>query len=280
MKTYSSVPGIKERLKQIVCPVCGHNSYNKLWDLDTFSYSICKKCNLIYQNPQPVSTDIEFRYDNNYFQYEVENEKAFLNLILLGLKDIGFVPNKVVKGSKKILDIGCATGLFLSHMKSLGWETYGVEICKEAAEYGNMVRGVNIYNGLLYEAQFKKGYFDIINLSHVIEHVNEPMDFLFEIKSLLKPGGVFYCTTPNVDGFQAKFFKDRWRSAIADHLMLFSKKTLSLLLKEVGFEGLKSRTWGGLCAGSGYPKFVKTFLDKLCKPLGFGDVMIFKAFKK
>lgn len=280
MKTYSSVPGIKEKVKEILCPVCGNKIYNHLWDLETFKYSKCNSCNLIYQNPQPLSSDVEERYDNDYFNYEIENEGSFLNLMLLGLKDIGFVPKTITAGSKKVLDIGCATGLFLSHMKGLGWDTYGVEICKDAAEYGNSVRGVNIHNGLLETAGYEDNSFDIIHLSHVIEHVNEPFEFLNNIYKLLKSGGVLYCTTPNVDGFQAKLFKEKWRSAIADHLVLFSKATLSMLLKKAGFKNLKCKTWGGLCAGSGFPNFVKKILDKLCKPLGFGDVMIFRGYKK
>lgn len=280
MKTYSSDPGINERLKVIDCPICGCGEFERLWNLGLYSFSNCPKCNLIYQNPQPISEDVEVRYDDQYFNYEINNEESFLNLMLLGLKDIGFVPSKVQDGSKKILDIGCATGLFLSHMKKMGWKTYGIEVCKEACEYGNNVRGVNIFHGILSEASFSKDTFDVIHLSHVIEHINDPKVFLKDVYKMLKPGGFIYCTTPNVDGLQAKWFKGRWRSAIADHLVLFSVKTLNRILKDVGFENLKYRTWGGLCAGSGYPYFVKNILDKLSKPLGFGDVMIFKGVKK
>lgn len=280
MKTYSSIPGSKEKLKEILCPVCGHESYIPIWDLETFNYSKCNSCSLIYQNPQPLSGDVEVRYDSDYFQYEIKNEGSFLNLMLLGLNDIGFIPEKVTSGAKRILDIGCATGLFLSHMKELGWDTYGVEICKDAADYGNKIRGVNIHNGLLETAGYENDAFDVIHISHVIEHVNDPYEFLNKIYKLLKPGGVLYCTTPNVDGFQARLFKEKWRSAIADHLVLFSKNTLTLLLKKVGFKKLEHKTWGGLCAGSGYPIFVKKILDKLCKPMGFGDVMIFRGYKK
>lgn len=280
MKTYSSNPGRNERLKIIDCPVCGISKFDNLWSLDSYSFSTCPKCSLIYQNPQPLSKDVEVRYDSDYFNYEIENEESFLNLMLLGLKDIGFVPVKVDGISKKILDIGCATGLFLSHMKKMGWKTYGVEICKDACDYGNNVRNVNIFHGTLNEAGFNEETFDIIHLSHVIEHINNPKEFLQEIYRLLKPGGVIYCTTPNVQGLQARWFKEKWRSAIADHLVLFSIKTLKRVLEEIGFLDLKYRTWGGLCAGSGYPAFFKKILDKLSKPMGFGDVMIFKGVKK
>ncbi len=280
MKTYSSTPKKNEVLIEIACPLCGHGSYKKYWNLDDYSFSKCPKCSLVYQNPQPVASFVEDRYDNDYFSYEIDNEDSFLELMLLGLKDIGFDPKYVDGDNKHILDIGCATGLFLSYMKGLGWETSGVEVCKEAAAYGNKNRDVNIFSGILDDAPFLDSSFDVIHLSHVIEHINNPKDFLEKINRLLKPGGVFYCITPNINGLQAKYFKSKWRSAIADHMILFSVKTLNNILRETGFSKLKYKTWGGMCAGSGFPLFVKNILDRACKPLNFGDVMIFRAVKK
>ncbi len=279
MKTFSTVPETTERNKNIICPLCETKVFKPLWVLDGYGFSKCPTCSLIYQNPQPIAVDVEDRYDDSYFNYEINNEESFLNLMLLGLKDIGFNFDNTSK-TKKILDIGCATGLFLSHMKNLGWETSGVEICSSAVDYGNRIRGVNIFKGTLENAPFTEESFDIIHLSHVIEHINDPDLFLSVIYKLLKPGGVVYCTTPNADGFQAKLFKGDWRSAIADHMFLFTVKTLKAMIKKNGFTELKHKTWGGLCAGSGYPTIIKKILDKLAKPFGFGDVVIISAEKQ
>lgn len=280
MKTFSTKPSVEEKTKEIECPLCSSSEYVKTWHLEDYSFSKCPSCNLVYQNPQPVQEDVEKRYDNSYFEYEIENEKIFLDLMLLGLKDAGFNPESVGAESKRVLDIGCATGLFLSFMKKRGWETYGVEICQSAAEYGNSKRGVNIFTGTLDKAEYPDSFFDVIHLSHVIEHINDPDLFIAAIYRLLKPGGVIYCTTPNVDGLQAKLFKRNWRSAIADHMILYSVKTLKRILRKYGFTIKKHKTWGGLCAGSGYPDFIKKILDRLAKPLGFGDVVIVCAEKQ
>lgn len=280
MKTFSTKPGLKERQKEIPCPLCSNLNYDNLWDLQDYGYSRCSNCSLVYQNPQPIAEDVEKRYDNDYFDYEIENEKNFLDLILLGLKDAGFNPQEIAGKGKKILDIGCATGLFLSYMKKLGWETFGVEICKSAAEYGNTNRGLNIYTGTLDTAGYPDDYFDIIHFSHVIEHINNPNIFIEDIYRVLKPGGLIYCITPNINGLQAKLFKENWRSAIADHMILYSVKTLKHILKKHGFRVLKHRTWGGICAGSGFPDIIKKLFDRLAKPLGFGDVVIVCAEKQ
>lgn len=274
MKTFSTIPGIKENHSVILCPLCGESRFREYWDLDTFKYSRCPSCSLVYQNPQPLAHEVEERYDDSYFNYEIDNEDGFLNLMLLGLKDVGFDPVKENLTNCKVLDIGCATGLFLSYMKGLGCKPYGVEVCHSAAEYGNKKRDVNIFKGTMESALYPDNYFDIIHFSHVIEHINDPSSFIKEVYRVLKPGGKVYCTTPNIDGLQAKIFKKRWRSAIADHMILFSVKTLKALFVKNGFKTVKHRTWGGLCHGSGFPKTVKKVLDKLAKPLGFGDVVI------
>lgn len=280
MKTFSTKPGLEEKQIEINCPLCSNTEYIKKWSLDDYHFSKCPACKLVYQNPQPIPEDVAKRYDESYFEYEIENEKSFLNLMLLGLKDAGFKPECFESDGKRVLDIGCATGLFLSHMKGLGWKTYGVEICKSAADYGNSTRGVNIFTGTLDKADFPENYFDVIHLSHVIEHINDPDPFVQNIHRLLKPGGVVYCTTPNIDGLQARLFKERWRSAIADHMVLYSVNTLKMILSKHGLIVKNHKTWGGICAGSGYPLFVKRIMDRLAKPLGFGDVVIVCAEKQ
>jgi cyclopropane fatty-acyl-phospholipid synthase-like methyltransferase len=102
------------------------------------------------------------------------------------------------------------------------------------------------------------------------------MKFAEEVYRILAPGGYFLVTTPNIAGFQAKLFKSRWRSAIFDHLYLFSVKTLSRLLADKGFTIERVRTWGGFAAGTA-PTAIKLVADKWAKRLGLGDVMLIRA---
>lgn len=275
MKTFSIKPKSHEKLVETPCPLCHSSSNNPDWVLEDYSFTRCKQCGVMYQSVRPVKSDLEARYDDEYFQYEIENEDNFLNLMLQGIEDVGF--NLEDRGS--LLDIGCATGIFLSYLKRRDWSVQGVEICAPAANYGVERRGVPIVIGDLESAGFKDSSFDIVHISHVIEHVTDPKAFVSEIFRVLKPGGILYCTTPNIDGFQAKLFKEGWRSAIADHMVLFSVKSLKSLLMSCGFRIISHKTWGGLCLNSGFPKLIKRVMDRLAKPMGFGDVVIVKAQK-
>ena len=278
MKTFS-IGSKNERVVKETCNLCGKDKTKLYLDCETFKYVKCMKCGLVYQNPQPVFKDLKRRYKQDYFKYELENDENFFNLMKLGLNDIKFFKHPFSYFvNNRFLDIGCATGLLVKYMQDLGWKSSGLEICRESAEYGIKNRFVNIIIKRLKDAQFDDNNFSVIHFSHVIEHVPSPFAFLKEVYRVLAPGGMVIITTPNVNGFQAKIFGTEWRSAIADHLTLFSKKTLRAMLEKAGFKIKKMVTWGGLAKGT-VPDFIKKPVDKLSKIFGFGDVVLFQMTK-
>jgi 2-polyprenyl-3-methyl-5-hydroxy-6-metoxy-1,4-benzoquinol methylase len=282
MKTYSKKPG-NEKLNYISCPVCNSLSdkHFLLYNFTDYSFKKCAICGLVFQNPQPVFADVSQRYDKEYFDYEIKNEEAFFSLMIMALADIGFdkLNFPVFNNKKSILDIGCATGRFLYEFKKKGWDTAGIEICREAANYGNSNRGVNIYNCQLEEAVFPENSFSVVHASHLIEHLNDPVSFLKEIYRIVANNGFLILVTPNIDSFQSFIFKSGWRSAIADHLFLYSITTLKKLCENNGFKLVKKGTWGGISKGRISAPLKKIF-DFAAKKSGTGDVMVMLFTKK
>ena len=280
MKTFSIKPSINEKRLFISCPVCGGSDFKDHWDCGEYSFVQCRICRLVLQNPQPVFEHLDNRYDEDYFKYEQKNEQLFFQLMLKSLSDISFEtkPEDPLLG-KSFLDIGCATGALVEYMKNEGWDSKGVELCEQAADFGSKTRNIDIFSGTVEQAFYDDNQFDVIHCSHLIEHLNNPALYLDEVVRILKPGGLFLCTTPNSDGFQAKLFGSKWRSAIADHMFLFSRKNLQRLMKSRNFTIEKVRTWGGLGQGYG-PRWFKKILDSTAKKLSFGDVMIISARNK
>ncbi len=273
------VPG-SERTVRVHCPLCSGDGVEPFLDCGGFRFVRCDSCGLVRQDPQPVFDDLRERYDEEYFRYEIENERNFFQLMLLGLQDIRFERSAeaIPAEGRRFLDIGCATGMLLEHMRVRGWQVQGVEICRPSAEYGIRTRGVPIHIGPLEEARFPEGSFRTVHFSHLIEHVNDPRAFLGEVYRVLAPGGQAVIVTPNVKGLQARLLGPKWRSAIADHLFLFDPISLGRLLGEVGFRTVAVKTWGGIARGLA-PAWIKGPLDRLAKRFGFGDVMLFLAEK-
>jgi 2-polyprenyl-3-methyl-5-hydroxy-6-metoxy-1,4-benzoquinol methylase len=301
IKTWSTPVRAQEE-KLIPCTICVGLRFKKHLSCEGFAYVRCKCCDLVQMNPQPVPQDVQSRYreshGTDYLSYERVNEEAFLRLQDLSLKDAGFynladpplpenvnvyispppgtsVPGALAPG---VLDIGCATGALLETLREKGWRTKGVEISTPQADYARMKRNLDVSSLPLEENHFPAESFQAVLASHLIEHLNDPASLVREVYRILAPGGRFFVTTPNIAGFQARFFGPRWRSAIFDHLYLFSKKTLNRMLEQTGFRTGKIVTWGGLAAGTASPH-LKSFVDKAAKRFGFGDVMLIRARK-
>ncbi|OQX29073.1 MAG: hypothetical protein B0D92_05600 [Spirochaeta sp. LUC14_002_19_P3] len=280
MKTFSKTPSSSEKLHRVPCPLCGGVNFIPRWEVQGAVFAVCRGCGLTVQNPRPVAEHLAYRYDDEYFRYEIENEEIFFRLMMLGLEDAAFFTDiaPTLPPLKRVLDIGCATGRLLSHFQSLGWETCGVELCAESAQYGNERFHVGIQVGNLPDLNLPAGHFSAVHASHLIEHVDDPVLFVREIASVLAEGGVFICVTPAIDGFQARFHGKKWRSAIPDHVTLFSKKTLAKLLENAGLKVETVKTWGGLAAGTA-PLWLKKPADRWAKVLGWGDVVLMVARK-
>jgi SAM-dependent methyltransferase len=286
-KTWST-PVTEEERRPVPCALCGKGRFKPSLSCsrEGFSYVRCAACGLVQINPQPVAVDVQRRYTqsfgNEYLAYELENEAAFLALQKLALADAGFdrMERELMErsgGTPGVLDVGCATGALLAFLRDRGWRTTGVEI-SPSADYARRQRGLDVRRQNLEDCQFSAETFDLAVASHLVEHLNDPGAFFREVWRVLRPGAYLILTTPNISGFQARLMGSQWRSAIFDHLYLFSKRTVTAILKANGFITEGVYTWGGLAAGIA-PLPVKAFADRTAKALGMGDVMLVKARK-
>jgi len=288
--------------RTIPCACCSRSRFKPALDCEGFSFVRCASCGLVQRNPQPLPEEIKERYSKtyggDYLSYELKNEAAFLKLQQLALTDAGFykLEKKIfarnaggalgatstfdiggASDAPSALDIGCATGALLDDLRSRGWRVTGVEI-SPSAKYARDARKLDVRGVPLEEIKFPDKSFDVVLASHLIEHLNDPKAFLLETYRVLKDNGFCFITTPNISGFQARLFGSRWRSAIFDHLYLFSAASLSNMLKNTSFKIESIRTWGGLAAGYA-PRLLKKAADFWAKKSGCGDVMIVRAGK-
>lgn len=285
MKTFSKKPA-EQNYHRIDCPLCGEDSFSSVWRKVEIPFVRCVNCGLVFQNPQPAAEELARRYDGEYFEYEIENEDSFYDLMKLGLNDVGFfdIERSILDSSLKegrqpsFLDVGCATGKLIFSMQERGWKVRGVEVCDSSARYGIEKRGLDIHIGPLETAEIQGSSQDAVHCSHLIEHLTDPDAFVAEVVRILRPGGIFIIVTPDISGFQSRLFGADWRSAIADHMFLFSRKSLSALMQKHCLNIQKISSWGGLAAGTA-PKWLKKTADRLVKPLGAGDVVCIMGMK-
>ena len=144
---------------------------------------------------------------------------------------------KYLPGRGRILDVGCAAGFFLKIMEGEGYETQGVEISKYASSYARNVLKLNIVEGGLLSARFPDGFFDVITMWDVLEHLPNPLEALAECDRIMKKSGILIVETLNVDTLTVRILKQNWPLFKPPyHLFYFNRKTLKLMLSKSGFE--------------------------------------------
>lgn len=157
----------------------------------------------------------------------------------------GHIPRNVRGG--KVLDVGCGNPSFLLLMRRLGWNVAGLEPNQYACEKANEVLGARtVLHGKLSDHLFEPESFDYVHLSHVLEHLDDPISELAECFKLLRPGGIIYVETPNFASFGRKTFGTYWLNMDSPrHLFLFTPSTLTRVLRESGFEleSITTYTW-------------------------------------
>jgi 2-polyprenyl-3-methyl-5-hydroxy-6-metoxy-1,4-benzoquinol methylase len=210
----------------------------------------CCQCGLIYQNPQPTLEELSQHYPEDYkpYRHNIQDEKQVTRRLdaQYGLtrRSQQLISHHPEPG--KLLDIGCATGLFINEMQLRGWHVQGVELSAYAAEYARQTFALDVVTGTVETAAFPSHTFDVITMWDVLEHVIDPKGTLAEIKRILKPGGMLALSLPNPSCIEARLFGSTWIGWDRPrHLHIFTPSVLKKYLNDAGFQNLTFESLGG-----------------------------------
>ncbi|MCX7927442.1 MAG: glycosyltransferase [Candidatus Omnitrophica bacterium] len=235
------------------CALCGANNYFvltqcKVTAQDTASKQYllrlccCRRCGLVYVNPQPKVTD-EF-YSENYFNaeymkfYSGDTEGAFQSNEPFDWRK-GMIEKYIKAG--RILDIGCASGEFLSLMQKNGWIVTGVDISEYAVQTARNRYQLDVRKGTIFDMDFSDSSFDVVSAGDILEHIPNPYAFLCQIRRILKKDGFLYIATPNFKSVHYRLavalsrFNHKNYFVLPHHLFHFTPQTLTGILKKAGF---------------------------------------------
>jgi 2-polyprenyl-3-methyl-5-hydroxy-6-metoxy-1,4-benzoquinol methylase len=142
----------------------------------------------------------------------------------------------------RLLDIGCGDGTMLKQAMSLGWSVEGVDIDATVLENARS-KGLLVHLGAVEELNLPDDSFDLILMSHLIEHVYDPIRLLRECRRLLSPGGRLIVATPNAESLGHSKFGANWLLLHApQHLYLFNSANLAAMTRKAGFKKIQTRT--------------------------------------
>lgn len=239
----------------------------------TWTHLLCPRCNLIWLSPQPSPTGLTRLYTDYYTHYthsqpDAEEESILVRALTRGipaalqgygdivadvnerrlgrllsfigpLAELGRRGTMGLSGTSRgtLLDFGCGSGAYLRHMRSLGWRVAGFEQDPRAASVAGETLGDDCIHTTLADARAAApdGY-DVVTLSHVIEHLLDPIATLIECAACLRPGGKLVIATPNTASRGHRHFGRNWLHLDPPrHINLFNAGTLTEVARRAGF---------------------------------------------
>lgn len=141
-------------------------------------------------------------------------------------------------GAWRALDIGCGKGVELAHLRAMGWDVWGIEPDAEAAAAAERAVGLpgRIMRCPAEEASYPPGFFDLVVLTHSLEHLDEPLVVLTRVRRWLRPDGLLRVRVPDIASAEARLFGRLWHGLdVPRHRHHFTAPTLTLLLERAGF---------------------------------------------
>nr|WP_236599834.1 class I SAM-dependent methyltransferase [Ramlibacter alkalitolerans] len=141
----------------------------------------------------------------------------------------------------RLLDVGCGSGDFLQLARSAGWSVHGIDFDGVAVANARE-RGLEVRQGGLELLQATEAEsFAWVTLSHVLEHVHDPVSWLQALHRLVRPGGTLWLQTPNIASLGHARYGAHWRGLEPPrHLTLWTLPTLRKALEQAGFRSVQA----------------------------------------
>jgi 2-polyprenyl-3-methyl-5-hydroxy-6-metoxy-1,4-benzoquinol methylase len=143
-----------------------------------------------------------------------------------------------------MLDLGCGDGTVLWLAKQDGWTVKGVELFPEHAKLVRETLGFDVEASDITAYDGGSEAWDCVVLTHVLEHLPEPVGALAKIRTLLKPGGIGVLEFPNIDAFDARLRRllDRLRihrrryaaTYVPGHVQEFCRASFAYAARQAG----------------------------------------------
>lgn len=243
--------------EKVPCLFCGSNDYSLYekfgCDLQ-YTYVKCSDCSLIFQSPRP-------KYDQNfidaayglYYQFnetldyaaDTDVPQSSVKLFTEELDNILLYERE----RNAVLDIGAGMGTFLYAAKPCYKELIGLDMSKQMANFVEKKLGIKIYLEQFESFNYDKK-FSLIHMSHVIEHVPNPNEWLAKAYSMLSDEGILVVNVPNKYALSYRLqhlyvklglkrqFSSHWNEAYArtpDHLFDPNVKSMRYVLHKNNF---------------------------------------------
>lgn len=227
----------------VACNHCGSMVALPLFTSKSYDLVRCTSCGLAYIANPPSAAKLEEIYSASadyHSGLQQPGSSLWRRMDGIARGHLRFIAQLGQSGT--LLDVGCSTGQFLDLARQHRFKGAGVEFSAASAEFARSHFGLSVETGSIHDSNHAAASLDMVTMFDVIEHVPDPAADMAAAFRLLKPGGWFVLSTPNIDGlFPRLSYKlaDRlnyWPHPEPPyHLYQFSVGTLGAMLEKAGF---------------------------------------------
>ncbi len=220
------------------CTICGHNDSREIVEfVSGVKILVCAKCSNAFTYPPPKLPD--YVAEDFHANGEATNKLTRLEDLPEEIRTSYDIQSKLVERhvskGEPILEIGGGEGIFLNILLERGHLVEMNEPSLSAAARARS-RGLKVYNDYFQAVRFDSAY-SLIAMAHVLEHIEDPMKFIWNLRTILKPSGYLLLTQTNYRGFMPRFLKDKWYAWVPEqHFSHFTINGIRFMADNSDFE--------------------------------------------
>lgn len=179
-----------------ICPLCGQDAFRRVWQYRSLESGCCEACGHVYScSSEPV----------DYQSFSQSYDAAFLQqpdhpLFTIARHRINTIRSFTPLQGKMALEAGCGYGHFLKMLQEEGATVSGYEPSAAGGEFAERYFGLSSVKSSMFNPDdaYEHAGYDLIAAFHMLEHTQQPKDFIDVWSRMLRPGGLLVIAVPNL----------------------------------------------------------------------------------
>jgi 2-polyprenyl-3-methyl-5-hydroxy-6-metoxy-1,4-benzoquinol methylase len=207
----------------------------------------CDQCGFVFLGPGDTRYDYDAEYDENadynalppeqvlaHYRAAPNTAWALAHLVRL----------KATEGHSSLFEFGASQGAFLKLANELGYRVHGVELASASIRYGHERLGLTaeLERGVWRARRHDEAPVDAVCAFEVLEHSEDPIEFLRMMRSWARPGGVILVSVPNGRRLSVRLGRREAQDLPPHHLMYWNSRALETAATRVGFAPVETLT--------------------------------------
>jgi SAM-dependent methyltransferase len=227
---------------QYECPCCGGGEWRSATHLPSLLFDkstdiiVCSACSCGATWPPPNLDDRYYQENQGYSDLFSQNEVLYSGFAKDLLKTLDGIIE--VEG-KALLDVGCGGGFLVQAATDANMIAEGLETNEDLVAWATQ-KGLSVSAGSVRQLREAGKRYDVIVLSAILEHLDDPRELLQSCRGILKIGGVVLVSQASFDGLLPQIFPWGWYGwQPKEHYWHFTPNSFARIAERSGYRTVK-----------------------------------------